>query len=276
MRQSHTRQPRQELRNFVRAYGQRDVDPSGLVTVSVVPPRLEQTMEFQFGEPLSYLHPSGILQKTHPIMIMGASTGAGTLSLPACAVSFAVFFQPNGFTRLFGVPMIETSGHAYEASIVLGMQLSGLQAALAECNSFAQRILIMDAFLFEKARQYVRSRGVQSRSMEGAAGAIFAEEGAVRVSEVASVHGFSLRQFERKFLAQTGMRPKLYARIARFQSALDAKVRLPSRPWLDIAHSLGYHDEMHLVHDFHMLAGSAPGKTVSMIGDTRPTAFVEF
>ena len=62
-----------------------------------------------------------------------------------------------------------------------------------------------------------------------------------------------LRQFERSFERDVGVSPKSFARIARFQSALDAKLVSPQRTWLDIAHSFGYHDQMHMIHDFEAL-----------------------
>jgi AraC-like DNA-binding protein len=235
--------------------------------MSLVPPRLEQTLEFQFGRPLSFLHANGVRQASSTVMIMGASASGGMLSLPGGVLSFAVFFQPTGFSRLFGVPMVELSHRAHDAFAVLGVGLSALQARLGECDTFIQRVLTVEAFLLKRAARFA-----PSRSMDDPAAAIFAEYGAVCIRDVAHVQGLGLRQFERKFLAQTGLQPKRYARIARFQSALDAKISWPTRPWLDIAHGLGYHDEMHLVRDFHRLAGMTPGKSLSLVGDTRPPA----
>jgi AraC-like DNA-binding protein len=52
--------------------------------------------------------------------------------------------------------------------------------------------------------------------------------------------------------------PKVYARIARFEAALKNKMQSPGMRWTDIAHELGYHDQMHMVHDFQQLSGSSP------------------
>ena len=54
------------------------------------------------------------------------------------------------------------------------------------------------------------------------------------------------------------MLPKLYARVTRFEAALEFKTRAPDLKWTDIAHDLGYHDQMHMVHDFRQLADSTP------------------
>jgi AraC-like DNA-binding protein len=68
------------------------------------------------------------------------------------------------------------------------------------------------------------------------------------------------------------MTPKLFARIARFQTALDAKLHAPHKSWMSIAHDFGYHDQMHMIRDFEGLSGSSPGRILSELGDTRPPA----
>jgi transcriptional regulator GlxA family with amidase domain len=57
----------------------------------------------------------------------------------------------------------------------------------------------------------------------------------VRIAALADEAGLSVRQLERGFTQQVGMRPKLYARIAKFEAALDRKVRLSSKSWTDVA-----------------------------------------
>ncbi len=101
---------------------------------------------------------------------------------------------------------------------------------------------------------------------------IFLLEGAVHISRLAGDVGLGLRQFERRFRESMGMSPKMFARVARFQSALDAKIAAPQRSWLEIAHHLRYHDQMHMIHDFQQLGGDTPRKLLAQIGDARPVA----
>jgi transcriptional regulator GlxA family with amidase domain len=67
-----------------------------------------------------------------------------------------------------------------------------------------------------------------------------------------------IRQFERRFRSEIGIPPRLYARIVRFEAALRRKAATPAMRWTDIAHALGYHDQMHMVHDFNRLSGDSP------------------
>ena len=82
----------------------------------------------------------------------------------------------------------------------------------------------------------------------------------------------SVRQYERRFLDEIGITPKLFARITRYQMAMDAKVATPARSWIAIAHEFGYHDQMHMIKDFQKLSGNSPRGIISELGDMRPEA----
>jgi AraC-like DNA-binding protein len=101
----------------------------------------------------------------------------------------------------------------------------------------------------------VRDAGVD---MARAGAEILSRSGCVRVSDVARRAGIGIRQLERRFRYEIGISPKLYARIARFEAALRRKAAAPQTTWTDIAHVLGYHDQMHMMHDFGRLSGESP------------------
>ena len=57
--------------------------------------------------------------------------------------------------------------------------------------------------------------------------AMIRNNGSVRVSELAHRTGFGLRQFERRFGQEIGISPKLFARIVRFEAALQRRAIEP-------------------------------------------------
>jgi AraC-like DNA-binding protein len=78
-----------------------------------------------------------------------------------------------------------------------------------------------------------------------------------RVSVLTRDLGLSERAFERRFLAQVGLTPVGYRRLARFRAAL----RLHAsgiHDWAQLAASTGFSDQPHLVRDFRELAGLSP------------------
>jgi AraC-like DNA-binding protein len=166
--------------------------------------------------------------------------------------------------------MNQLQNQALDAASVLGGWIEALRARLEELPSFGERVHFVEKVLGRRASAIRAPNG-----MHDAADRILAKQGMVSIAQTASECGLSLRQFERNFSAVTGMSPKRCARVARFQSALEAKVARPERTWLDIAHDLQFHDQMHMVHDFRSLAGDSPGGILSRLADQRPPAMVE-
>lgn len=101
--------------------------------------------------------------------------------------------------------------------------------------------------------------------MSFAMDAISARSGCVRIAELAAACGMNTRKFERTFSARFGMRPNLYTRIVRFQSALDNKARSCGKSWTDVAQDFGYHDQMHMIHDFQEFTGTTPNQTLQAL-----------
>lgn len=96
--------------------------------------------------------------------------------------------------------------------------------------------------------------------------------GRCNVGDAARMFGISERQFERRSLEWAGVSPKTLARISRFQRAIQ-KHRAGYISWLQIAHEVGYYDQMHLVRDFHDLGGGAPTQVMKEISDEHLISF---
>jgi hypothetical protein len=126
--------------------------------------------------------------------------------------NFTIHFQPSGFNRLFGIPMTELTDAAYDAYAVIGPEIPRLEHELGETPGFAERIQIIE----ERLIRMVRCDGTRD-PVAIAANCLFANNGIDRVSAMATGSGLSPRQFERRFLEQVGVPPKLYARIVRFK-----------------------------------------------------------
>ena len=165
--------------------------------------------------------------------------------------NFTIHFQPSGFHRLFGIPMTELTDAAYDAHAVIGPEIPSLEQELGDTPGFAERIQLIEERLIRMLGRHVTLDPVAI-----AANSLFASNGIYRVSAMATHSGLSPRQFERRFLAQVGVPPKLYARIIRFNAALDHKLRCPSHAWSRIANDQDFYDQMHLVHDCRPLQES--------------------
>jgi AraC-like DNA-binding protein len=256
------------LREYVRAYAQRHVALTASAIVQPVPATLENVIEFDFlGLPIvDYADDKS--HDSYTIAMIGASTFRRANLRFNCAIdSFGIFFRPFGLWQLFGIPTKELVNKAFAADDVLGKQVRELWQLLAEGKSFDCRVNTAERFLSSAlARASDRTRIMDTAHY------IIHSEPSSPVSELARATGLSLRQYERRFIADVGMSPKLYARIARYQMALDLKLRRPDRAWLSIAHQAGYHDQMHMIKDFELLTGASPERLFAELGDARPSA----
>ena len=94
--------------------------------------------------------------------------------------------------------------------------------------------------------------------LAGAVDLLLASHGRLRLDELTARTGQSPRTLERGFRRAVGIGPKLLARQARFQRALELVQRAPRLPWSELALASGCYDQAHLVREFRAFAGDTP------------------
>lgn len=259
-------QPSRALRPYVRAYAQREIGLKDAFVVEQVPAQLEQVLNFELGVLPGVCHRE--CEVSSEVWIGGAQTSfAGHMDLYPGVVSFAIFFQPVGWSQLFGIPIYAITNRIHDARTSMGPAIRQLWNRLGECQSFENRVAIAEEFLLK-----CLGHSIDQDLIAEIATYLFRHQGAIRIPTLARQGSLCLRQFERRFQRETGISPKVFARIARFQAALDAKLARPNRTWVDIAHSFGYHDQMHMIHDFESLGRNSPTHVIAQMGDVRPPA----
>jgi transcriptional regulator GlxA family with amidase domain len=73
----------------------------------------------------------------------------------------------------------------------------------------------------------------------------------------------SPRQLERRFYERTGVCPKLFLRIARFNKSYWMRLKTPGVSWSSIAMACGYTDYQHMVRDYKEFANATPNTFLS-------------
>jgi AraC-like DNA-binding protein len=267
MRLLMSSQARPQLRPYVRAYAQRVLEKDDSVVVQTVPAMVEQILNLEFGIMPGIIH-QGTERLTDVALVGGIhSSFSGYLELYPGVESFAVFFQPAGWSLLFKAPLLELTNRLFDVTAIAGSSVRILWNRMGEASTFERRVQIVEEFLLDRV-----PGAAAHNKMTRIANHIFRSHGACKISSLAGECALGQRQFERDFERETGITPKTFARIARFQAALDAKLTSPRRTWLDIAHSFHYYDQMHMIHDFEKLGRAAPTEVIAQMGDVRPPA----
>ncbi|MFN8574491.1 MAG: helix-turn-helix domain-containing protein [Gemmatimonadaceae bacterium] len=82
-----------------------------------------------------------------------------------------------------------------------------------------------------------------------------------------------LRRLDRLFRAHLGVPPKTFARVVRFQRALQRVRQEPGCTLAQIAFECGFTDQSHFVREHRRFAGVAPSKHVGYFPSDAPTDF---
>jgi len=82
--------------------------------------------------------------------------------------------------------------------------------------------------------------------------------GRVSIEEMAGRYGVTRQRLARTFSTATGMTPKLFARISRFQAVLTALLSSDVSEWVSVAPAVGFYDQAHMINEFREFAGSPP------------------
>jgi hypothetical protein len=170
---------------------------------------------------------------------------------------------------VFNIPVRETTDKFDDALSLDGATIREVWNRMGEQATFERRVAILEAFLMSKL-PHVRAAGKNKRRDP---------------ISVRTPWNGECRQWVGKGLcvcvsssaasgATCGMSAKAFARVARFQAAMNAKLANPTRTWLDIAHSFGYYNQMHMIHDFEQLGRNTPTQVLALMGDVRPSALV--
>ncbi len=265
MRRNFSATPRRELKEFVRIYAQREIHSESATVIQPGMALLEHILVFDFCDPLIWVR-DGSGQRLPRLRVEGHQTfPSGFSHLEGRHLGFVIFLKPLAPWQLFRIPPGSLANRYIDSVDVFGSGMQTLWSALAECESFAERVCLAEEYLLPLAANALASTYIMKSARY-----LFNSSGMSRVEDIANDCGLSVRHYDRLFAEQTGMGPKLFARLRRFQLALDAKRIAPQRSWMSVAHEFGYFDQMHMIRDFQSLGGNTPTQLLQQIGDLQP------
>jgi AraC-like DNA-binding protein len=266
VRTSQTAMPRHELREFVRCYAQREIECNNAELAQANMATVDQAIAFFLNGQTFLDSPDGQSRLTSLVSVFGSITPpCGGVHFGGHVLAFGIFFKPLALWQLFRIPPSILTNKVYDAVDLLGKEILDLWAMLAESRTFQEQAGLVEEYLLPFAINALARTFVMKTAHY-----MTHQRGVMRIDELAFHSGLGVRQYERRFVEEVGVTPKLFARVTRFGMALDAKRLAPDGSWARVAHDLGYFDQMHMVRDFQSLAGAAPGEVLKQSGDIAP------
>jgi AraC-like DNA-binding protein len=186
----------------------------------------------------------GQLMRPLPVRSVGRNRMLGVRFYPHAAASIL-----NDKISLFNNQVINCGD-------VLGNTIHSLHLQLQESRSWTKRIALVEAFLLEQL-----SRADKRLNKVAVVSDLMLElrqpDSFNTMEAVAARYGMSARYMQQLFVQYTGLTPKLYSQINRFQNSLQL-VRAGNVSLTSIAYECGYADQSHFIREFKSFTGITP------------------
>jgi AraC-like DNA-binding protein len=184
----------------------------------------------------------------------GIQTGVAAIRSCGGPIGVVVVrLKPEAASRIIGVSLRELTDAGVRMRDLFGAgPVSLLEEQLSEAGNSLERVQWVEEFLVPRLRA-----PDLSAAMRFAAQALRADP-TLSTRLLAARLDISERHLSRSFRAIFGTSPKQFARIARISRILHA--RWYGGAWTDIAHSLGFFDQAHMINDFKSMVGMSPSQ----------------
>jgi AraC-like DNA-binding protein len=192
--------------------------------------------------------------------VIGAMSRAGPHPGAEHPEMVGVYFQPAQVSSFTRVAARDLTDRIVALEDLWGRAALDLPGQLSELDETA-RIDCLESVLLRQIDDRPRS-GV-AIDVPRLAAWVLHRRGCLTVERLADAAGVSRQRLTRVFRERVGVSPKLYCRLARFQSALAYVRRGRNVDWARAAAELGYADQSHMIAAFREFSGLTPRRLVA-------------
>jgi len=177
--------------------------------------------------------------------------------------SVGIMLQPGAAKALLGVPEDALADRHTSLDALWGADAGFALEQLHGTDSPARQLAIVEALLSARLAAASALHGLHPAVAEALAGMAHAsahedDAQAGTIRELVRQSGYSHRRFIALFRGMTGLAPKQYTRMLRFDRVLGQFALNPAQPWAELALESGYSDQAHFHRDFLAIAGMSP------------------
>lgn len=186
----------------------------------------------------------GQIVKPLPVKSIGKNTMLG------------IRFYPHAAACFINDEIDQFNNQVVDLKDIAGTAVSQLHMQLLETTDSNNRIALIETFLLERLSacgKKMNKIGVVNDIMNEIGREDFYEN----INGLALRYGITSRYLQKLFLQYTGLTPKLYTKINRFQNSLKL-VSKKDRSLTSIAYDCGYFDQSHFIREFKYFTGSTP------------------
>jgi AraC-like DNA-binding protein len=169
-----------------------------------------------------------------------------------------IIFKPAGAKAFFKIPMHEVREQNISLELLDDIQILELEKRLTDTYDNNICIKWIEDFLIK--RIYC-SDNYNFNRLETVINAINNDES--DINTLAQISCLGYKQFKRLFTEHTGLNPKEFLQINRFQKALHIMQMHPNINLNKLAYDCGYYDKSHLIKEIKRFTGYTPNEYIS-------------
>ena len=186
----------------------------------------------------------GQLNRPLPVRSIGRNTMLG------------VRFYPHAVASILPDKANLFNNQVVDYSAIADKSVHTLQEQLQETRTWNKRIVLLEAFLLKQIEQAGKRLG-KVHVVKDLMYELRNQDVYDTMETIATRYGISARYMQQLFLQYTGLTPKLYSQINRFQHSLRL-VRTRNTSLTDIGYECGYADQSHFIKEFKAFTGTTP------------------
>jgi AraC-like DNA-binding protein len=225
------------------------------VPVKAYPPRPEHCLAFYpFDTEMVEYKNSGRIVKNIPVVLYGQFSEVTNRSIGKNFLVVQIIFNPGALFRLTGIAATALTNEYIDAENIFSSQLQNINEQLFFAATYPAMIAIVNNFV----RSLIKKQQKPKLLLDDACTFLLQKNGSLSIDALAKQACLSTKQLDRKFNERTGVNPKLYAKIIRFDRAFRFKNSHPNLDWLRIAVECDYYDYQHLVKEYKAFTGLSP------------------
>lgn len=186
--------------------------------------------------------------------LFGPSTRYNDLQLDGGLQAIGAYLQPHAVHTLFGMPDAPLTDGCMDLFDLRHAKTLRLSERLEEAPTAHARVQLLIDYLCSELQRNARAQ----QGMQYALDKIITTQGILPMPDLHRELQLSERSFERHFKQYTGISPKLFARICKFQASLKQLHGRQFRKLSDLAYENEYADQSHFIRAFKEFAGCTP------------------
>ncbi len=169
---------------------------------------------------------------------------------------FVVFqLYPFASKYLLGVDPKILNDDCFDLLQVRHIEFESYRQQLIQATEFEEQIQVIARLMLALIQSY---QIAPDDRIQQAIELIIQHKGQIMIRTLYERLHLTERTFERKFLAETGLTPKQFARIIQFQSSLHQLTQAKYQKLVEIGLDSGFADQPHFIRTFKKYTGQTP------------------